>query len=753
MAQHPLRIPYQTVKIVHLKREGSSQYRSTTNDPSLYFRLHYDRAFLESSDCHIRMSIVVEARGDRLTSEIFMKTDLGYHPHCAVKRYYYSGELQEYIIHRRYAERLIRYDPHDAPGLLIIGEPTFSVWSAKAALATLLCDQKRRQFDPSRPAYSFQPSKRFKQSFQAGFEDAYSSYLGSSEEEIADPYSLWIKYVERSIKSRNSSLPQGLTTIKFSVVVPVYNTEPGLLRECVQSVLDQTYDNWELCIVDDHSTNSGTLQELDKISTLDARIKVKHRLENGHICIASNDGLSMATGDRICFLDHDDLLAPHALQRLATVLAEKPELKLIYTDEDFLDLEGRRINPHFKSDWNLHLLYSHNYITHLVCVETRVLRAIGGFRLGTEGAQDYDLLLRLSNVLESREIFHIPEVLYHWRICETSSSYSKDAKPYTVPNGKKALEDYFAVRGENVRVELLPHDNFYHVSWPIPARQEPMVSIIIPTRNGRALLERCIESLLTKTNYPKYEVIVVDNGSDDAATLDYLEEIDNASHVGASVRVKVLRLDEPFNFSRINNYAFMHCQGELICFLNNDTEVIHADWLEVMASHARRPEIGCVGAKLLYADNTIQHAGIVLSLGGYAAHSHKGLSNDAPGYFRRPHLLQEMSALTGACLMVRSELFRQVDGFDEMLFAVAYNDVDLCLKVRQLGFSNLYVPAAVLYHHESKSRGYEDTPEKQLRLRREQANLRLKWGSGLDQDFCYNPNLTKDREDFSLRLR
>jgi len=750
MKNPPRQISYSINSTANLLSHGDGLYSATSNDPSILIDLTVEGKRLDGESGHIRMVVVVDSDDDKITSELYFDTGKGYSQECSLTRSFASGEIQEYILHKRFAKGLLRYDPHNRPGRLRIKHLLFYTWGERASYVSLVKDFARRLEDPTK----MQPLQGINEAAMLttakSFEDAYLHYLAGDSEPVKNPYSLWAKYIEKTSILRYKTSPTIKSTIKFSILVPVYNTEPAHLRECVMSVICQTYSNWELCIADDNSSRQETKDELQALVNLDDRIRVVIREENGHICRATNDALDLATGDRICFLDHDDILSPYALQAMEKIIANRPEIRLIYSDEDFLDPKGNRISPHFKSDWNRYLLYSHNYITHFVCIEANLVRQVGGLRIGTEGSQDYDLLLRIGNLLEDREIYHIPEILYHWRISETSTAGSSDAKPYTVAAGQKALTDALMERGEDVIVDTHVQDNFYNVSWRFPGGVEPKVSIIIPTRNGLDLLRNCINSVLERTSYSLYEVIIVDNGSDDPEILSYFERLRSGG--AGPVPISVFRFDEPFNYSRINNFAFQHATGDLVCLLNNDTEVVEPEWMRMMASYAVRKDIGCVGAKLLYEDDTIQHAGIILSLGGFAGHSHKGLDNQSFGYFMRPHLTQEVSAVTGACLMVRSEVFRQVNGLDETLFAVAYNDVDFCLKAREIGLKNIYVPSAVLYHYESKSRGYEDSPEKKARFAKEQSNLAKAWKHTLREDFSYNPNLTKDREDFSLRV-
>jgi GT2 family glycosyltransferase len=534
----------------------------------------------------------------------------------------------------------------------------------------------------------------------------------------------------------------------ISVLMPTYNTPETWLVKAIESVRAQIYPLWELCIADDASTAPHVRRVLEDFARRDERIRVEFRAENGHISAASNSALAMARGEFVALLDHDDEFAPHALAEVAFALAAAPKLEFIYSDEDKIDEEGRRFDPYFKPDWNPDLLLGQNYTCHLSVFRTTRLRDIGGFRVGYEGSQDWDLTLRATEALDPAQIRHIPRVLYHWRAIAGSTALVIDQKSnYPFLAAKKALHDHLARTA--TAAELVPvsgHHWRVKRSLPTPA---PKVSIIIPTRNGESLLRISVGSLLAKTTYPAFEIIVVNNRSDDAGTLRYFEEL-------RAVNVRVLDYDAPFNFSAINNFAAQAATGSVLAFLNNDLEVITPDWLEEMLSQAARPEIGCVGAMLYYPDDTVQHAGAVLGLtgpagrDGVAGHAFKCSKRGAEGQRNRLRLVQNYSAVTAACLMIRREVFTQVGGFNERDLAVAFNDIDFCLRVHAAGFRNLWTPFAEFYHHESASRGLEDTPEKIARFQAETAYMRQHWAPLLDNDPAYNPNLSLQHEDFSL---
>lgn len=530
----------------------------------------------------------------------------------------------------------------------------------------------------------------------------------------------------------------------ISIVTPVYNTPIEFLDKAIWSVRRQLYPNWELCLADDKSPNQEVRDLLLRHAEQDKRIKLVFRDTNGHISLASNSALELATGEFVGFLDHDDTLSEHALYYVAQAINDNPGVQLLYSDEDKIDKQGRRFAPHFKSDWNPDLFFTYNCFCHFGTYRRDLLAKVGGFRVGVEGSQDYDLVLRCLLHVQPYEITHIPWVLYHWRALAGSTARGTEEKKYTRAAGLKALRDHFVSVGhDNCVVENGPLPNIYRIRYPVPS-PEPLVSLVIPTRDRLDLLEICVRSILEKTTYTNYEIMIIDNQSVEPETLAFFSRIQKEGP-----RVRVLLYDQPFNYSAISNFGVQNATGSIIGLINNDTRVISPDWLTEMVSHACRPEIGCVGAKLYYADETIQHAGIILGLGGSACHTHRCFPRGAPGYLGRLLVAQDLSAVTGACLVVRKEIYERVGGLNEQL-AVAFNDVDFCLKVRAAGCRNLWTPYAELYHYESRSRGYEDAPEKYERFSRESNYMKAVWGDKLFNDPYYNPNLTVDRDDFSL---
>lgn len=526
----------------------------------------------------------------------------------------------------------------------------------------------------------------------------------------------------------------------ISVLMPVHDPEPRVLEAAIRSVRAQLYPVWELCIADDASTDPRIPKLIARHAAEEPRIRHLRRVENGHIARATNDALSLASGAYAAFLDHDDLLAENALFEVAGAVRADPDLELIYSDEDKVDGRGRRFEPHFKSGYDRELLWAQNYVNHLCVVRTETLRRLGGLRPGFEGSQDHDLLLRLTEELDGARVRHIPKVLYHWRAAAGSGTFSDRALARAEDARLRALAEVAERRG--ARAERGPQ-GFNRLVRPLPA-PPPLVSVIIPTRDRAELLAVVLDGLFARTDYPALDVIVVDNGSTEPATRDLF-----ARYV-AEPRFRVLPAPGPFNFSDLSNRGAAAARGSLLLFLNNDIEVLEPGWLTELAAIASDPEIGAVGAKLLYPDGTIQHGGIVLGIGGIAGHSHLGLPGGEPGYFARMVLSQEVSAVTGACLAVRTNVFSQVGGFDAAHLAVAFNDVDLCLKIRAAGYRIVWTPHARLVHHESKSRGAEDTPEKRARFEAESRVMRERWGPVLRADPYYNPNLSRTAAHYRL---
>ena len=528
----------------------------------------------------------------------------------------------------------------------------------------------------------------------------------------------------------------------ISVVMPTYNPKAQWLTEAIESVRNQIYPHWELCIADDASCDKTVRDLLEWYTKEDARIKVVFREKNGHISAASNSALTLASGQWAALLDHDDLLTEHALFWVADAINHNPEVGLIYSDEDKIDVMGKRYDPYFKCELNSELLLAQNMVSHLGVYKLDLLKSLGGFRTGFEGAQDYDLALRAIEQLSPEKIIHIPRVLYHWRAVPGSTALATDEKNYAADAGRLAVAEHLKRRGIAANVTAAPEAqalNRVRFTLPNPL---PLVSVIIPTRDHVDLLSTCVHSILKLTTYPVFEIIIIDNGSVETATADFFASL-------PADRVKVIRDDSPFNFSALNNHGAQTAHGELLCLMNNDIEILTPDWLDEMVSFAMQPEVGCVGARLWYPDGRLQHGGVVVGVGGVAGHSHKYASRGFPGYFARAVLHQSFSAVTAACLVVRRTVFDAVNGLDEAL-AIAFNDVDFCLRIQAAGYRNVWTPYAEMIHHESVSRGHEDTPEKQARFANEVHKMQARWGEKLMLDPAYSPNLSLDSEDFSF---
>ncbi|GGA19371.1 tetratricopeptide repeat protein [Okeania sp. KiyG1] len=556
----------------------------------------------------------------------------------------------------------------------------------------------------------------------------------SSVVEKEDAYQLWLK-ANLPSSEKLKKMSENLDTFRYqpliSIILPEKTASPEF-QETIESVINQVYPNWEICYIAD---------KLPQNLETESRIKLVLKDESGDIATNLNTALALATGDFVTLLNSEDILTPDALYEMVKLLNRYPQADMIYSDEDKLTEEGKLTQPYFKPDWCPDSFLSRMYTGHLCIYRRELIEKLNGFRAGYENNYEYDLILRLSET--SQKIFHIPKILYHSRISENGVAINQTISTETA---KKALAEALERRGEKGTIYNLPqHPGFYQVRYQIPEKK--LVSIIIPTRNLGEILDRCLESIFSKTTYPNYEVILIDNGSDESKTKDIIEGWKNQE----PQRFKCYEYDIPFNFSKLNNFAAEKAEGDYLLFLNNDTEVKTPDWLEAMVEQAQREKIGAVGALLLYPDNTIQHAGVVLGMRSVADHSHRGFSPTDSGYNGQIISVNNYSAVTAACLMCRRKVFEEIGGFDEEL-AVAFNDVDLCLKMLDKDYRNIYVPHAVLYHHESKSRGVENTGEKQLRFQQEIQKMKQRWKYVIDEDPCYNPHLTRQQEDFSLRV-
>lgn len=566
-----------------------------------------------------------------------------------------------------------------------------------------------------------------------------------TEEEALD-YQTWILRHDTPEKNDVANLRARVSALTdaplISVVMPVYDPPAELLRAAIESVCTQVYHNWEFCIADDASPSPHVRALLQDYAAREPRIKLAFRATNGHISEATNSAFALASGPWIALMDHDDLLSPNALAEVALEIAAHPHAELIYSDEDKIDPTGtHRFEPHFKPDFSRELFRAHNYLNHLTVHRAENIRAVGGWRQGFEGSQDYDLNLRIFERIDPANIRHIAKILYHWRAVPGSTAAGGEQKTYAYSAGLRALQEHVTRSNLRATAETVPHGPFYRLRFDVPNPQ-PLATLIIPTRDRVDMLRGCIDSIRSKTTYANYEIIVVDNGSTDPETLRYLTEL------GQEPNARVLRYDRPFNYAAINNFAVGEASGSVVGLINNDIEVISPDWLGEMISWAVQPDVGCVGAKLYYADDTIQHAGVVLGVGGVANHAHLMKPRDAFGYFGRAVVVNNYSAVTAACLVVRKSVYEEVGGLNEKDLAVAFNDVDFCLRVREAGYSNVWTPYAELYHLESMSRGKDD--HLNSRFQREVQYMQRTWDKALQADPFYSPHFSRRAPNFSI---
>lgn len=528
----------------------------------------------------------------------------------------------------------------------------------------------------------------------------------------------------------------------FSIAVPLYQTKEKYLREMIESVQAQTYTNWELCLADGSGREYSLQPVVGEYIAKDKRIKYCLLDSNEGIAGNTNEALKMADGDFVVLTDHDDLLSPEALYQCAKAVQKEPQTDVIYSDEDKVDMSGKKFfEPHFKSDYNIDLLCTMNYICHLFVVRKDVMERAGLFESCYDGAQDHDFILRCTEKAE--HIVHIPKVLYHWRCHPQSTSENPESKLYAFTNGCKAVKAHYDRIGIPAEVERGPFYGMYHTKYQW--KEEPLLSIIIPNKDHVEDLKKCIESVENRSVYRNLEFVIVENNSIEEETFAYYKELEKRDNV------TVLYYKGEFNYSRINNFGAAQAKGEYILLLNNDTEMIEPESIKEMLDVCMRPDVGIVGAKLLYEDNTIQHAGVIIGFGGIAGHAFIGQDKEDNGYFSRILCVQDLSAVTAACLMVRKSVYDEVKGLDEE-YRVAFNDIDFCLKVRKAGYLVVYNPYAQFYHYESKSRGLEDSADKVARFQQEIALFGSHWEDILEHgDPYYNPNLTLDKADFSLK--
>ena len=565
--------------------------------------------------------------------------------------------------------------------------------------------------------------KGFKYSF-------YKLVVPESKEYQEEKYNKW-RSEKATIKENKEFKYEPL----ISIITPLYNTPKEFFIDYIKSLQEQTYTNWEVCLVDASETQLEYVKNIN-----DKRLKYKRLEENKGISENSNEAIQMASGEFLALVDHDDIISPNALYEVVKKLNEKPETDFIYSDED--KFEGNvenRFYPFFKPDFSPDFLRSNNYICHLSVIRKTLVEKIGGFRKEFDGAQDYDLILRITE--NTDKIEHIPEILYHWRIHSTSTAQNMETKNYAIEAGRRAIEEHCKRLELPIeKVESIKPLGSYRTKYRVIG--EPLISIIIPNKDSIKYLKRAINSIL-KSTYKNYEIIIVENNSTKKSTFKYYEKIKTFA--------KIIKYEGEFNYSKINNFGVTYANGEYLLLLNNDIKVITKDWLEEMLSICQREDVGIVGAKLLYSDKTVQHAGVVVGMGGIAGHVNRLISDKNPGYFGRVAVINNYSAVTAACLMTKKELYEKVEGLDEK-FKVAFNDVDFCMKIRKLQKLVVYTPFARLFHYESKSRGYEDTPEKLERFNGEIKLFESKWKDELEKgDTYFNPNLDLFSEQCEIK--
>ena len=574
----------------------------------------------------------------------------------------------------------------------------------------------------------------------------YCDRIKKRFQDTEEVYNVWRKkYIPNAKKLKKQRAEKLDYEPCISIIVPTYKTPEKFLKEMIDSVRNQSYENWELCIGDGSVTEDTVKNVVESYQKKDKRIKMLCLSENLGIAGNTNAALSIATGDYMALLDHDDILASDALYEVVKWMNEhyKDETDVIYTDEDKVSFDLKDyFEPHFKSDYNLDLIRSNNYICHLFVARKSIVDQVGGFRKEYDGSQDYDFILRC--IEQSKHVEHVPKVLYHWRCHPGSTAANQESKMYCYEAGKRAIEDHLKRMGEDdCQVVMTEHLGFYHVIYPI--REQKKVSIIIPNKDQKEILERCIESVIQKTDYKNYEIIIVENNSTTNEIFEYYKTIEQRENI------RVVIWKDKFNYSAINNFGVKYANGEYLLFLNNDIEVIRENWLSEMLANVQRKEVGIVGAKLLYPDNMVQHAGVIIGMGGIAGHPLSRHPADDCGYFARGIIQQNLNAVTAACMLTKKEVYEKVKGFEEKL-AVAFNDIDLCLKVRKAGYLIVYDPEALLYHHESISRGKEDTLEKRNRFEGEVDYMAKKWKDVLEKgDEYYNPNLSLLSGNFELK--
>jgi len=588
---------------------------------------------------------------------------------------------------------------------------------------------------------------RLARNFRHFIKDKSFSQIRPSGVTEESAYKAWIEkydFKEADQSALEAALKDAALRPKISILIPLYKSKLDPLKAALQSVSAQIYTDWEACLCVDGEIDAAVMAYLETLCADDPRFKMILNAQNMGIAAATNQAFSLASGEWTTFLDHDDLLRPQSLAVCVKAINETPSAKLIYSDEDKIDDEGRRFDPYFKCDFSDELILAMNYFNHLTMIKTDEIRKVGKWNSHLDGAQDYDMVLRVLNNIERGTVIHIPQILYHWRASIDSEARTRNVKTHASAASRQAVETYLKSKDFLAVVETCAHSGYNRVK--LQNGITPKISIIIPTRNQKALLKTCMSSIFAKTTYANFEVIIVDNGSDEAATKAYMVE------QAQNPIVTVLSYDKPFNYSAINNFAIEQAKGELICLLNNDIEVLSEGWLEEMQSWLQIEGVGCVGAKLLYPNKTVQHGGVILGIAGIAGHAHKYFPQSKLGYYGRLAVAQNFSAVTAACMLFAKQDFLSVGGLNAEDLAVSYNDVDLCLKFGAKGLRTVWTPYAELTHFESVSRGKHISDEKREQWSSEAQYMRQTWADVIDNDPYYSENLSRIKEDFSFRM-
>ena len=718
-------------------------YRSTGNDPQ--FILHSSRRKLPRR--WVIISYLAEGMDIDIEPVLYIDDGKGFSEQRTIFLPRGNGRIETIVRLPNYV-KAIRFDPPSLTGIFSLRDMQIIQISKLHVLWRVAKDKlKQKPLTLERlRRLKEQALKIWREEGWYGLRRHAVNVALTKREASSLNYAAWISAYDALTDLDRDRIQRRIREFKhrplISIIMPVYNTSEKWLRLAIESVLAQIYPEWELCIADDASSAPHVRCTLEEYQSKDSRIKIVFRKTNGHISVASNSALGLATGQWIALLDHDDELSEHALYMAVEEINAYPQTRLIYSDEDRIDKQGVRYNPYFKSDWNPDLFLSHNMISHFGVYDISLVREINGFRKGLEGSQDYDLALRIVEKITANQIRHIPHVLYHWRAIEGSAADRTDAKIYAYEAARIAVQDHLDRQCISAFVTAAYGYNMNRVIYNLP-KNLPKVSVIIPTKDKLELLRVAVQSILGKTDYPNLELIIVDNQSEQQETLAYLNKLEILSNV------RVIRYDFPYSYSAINNIAVAQATGEVIALVNNDIEVISPSWLKEMVSHALRPKIGAVGALLYYTNDTIQHAGILLC-SDVALHAYQFLNRGNPGYHGKANLLQNYSAVTAACMVLRRAIFNEIGGFDEENLPVTYNDVDLCLRIQERGYRILWTPYAELYHYESATLGHPKSPERLEQFMKEATYFKTRWSKMIDHDPFYSPNLTLNGSTFSV---